>query len=271
MSTTPYAWFGMTCNPFLKQYIPAVDCFQSRDFKEMTGALDQAKDARGIAVFTSKPGNGKTCTLKAFEQGLNPNLYRMDYICLSTVSIAEFYRQLCDVLGLPPKGGKPGMFKAIKEQILYLYKEKRQPLILTIDEAQYLNTAILNDLKMLMNYDYDSINCFTLILCGESYLNNTLRKPVHEALRQRITVHYEFQGLSDEEVPAYVRHKIHFAGGSDQIINEAAMSALNSMSQNNPRVIDNIMNDALTISMQSGKHVIDADIILAAVNHQSFA
>ena len=161
--------------------------------------------------------------------------------------------------------------------ILHLYfshamtKEKRQPLILTIDEAQYLNTAILNDLKMLMNYDYDSINCFTLILCGESYLNNTLRKPVHEALRQRITVHYEFQGLSDEEVPAYVRHKIHFAGGSDQIINEAAMSALNSMSQNNPRVIDNIMNDALTISMQSGKHVIDADIILAAVNHQSFA
>ena len=69
MSTTPYAWFGMTCNPFLKQYIPAVDCFQSRDFKEMTGALDQAKDARGIAVFTSKPGNGKTCTLKAFKAG----------------------------------------------------------------------------------------------------------------------------------------------------------------------------------------------------------
>ena len=124
---------------------------------------------------------------------------------------------------------------------------------------------------MLMNYEYDSLNCFTLILCGESYLNSTLRKPVHEALRQRITIHYEFQGLSDEVVPAYVRHKIRAAGGSEQIINEAAMSALNSMSQNNPRVIDNIMSDALTIAMQTDKHTIDADVILAAVNHQSFA
>ena len=265
------SFFGLTCNPFTKQGVSTKDFFPSNDFKEMHGALNQAKDVRGIAVFTSPPGSGKTFVIRVFSQELNPNLFQMAYICLSTVSIAEFYKQLCSSLGIPAKGGKPGMFKSIQEQIWYLYKEKRQPLILIIDEAQYLNTAILNDLKMLMNYEYDSLNCFTLILCGESYLNNTLRKPVHEALRQRITVHYEFQGLSDEEVPAYVRHKIRTVGGSEQIINEAAMSALNSMSQHNPRIIDNIMSDALTIAMQAGKHTIDSDVILAAVNHQSFA
>ena len=268
---TIQSFFGLTCNPFTKQGVSTKDYFPSNDFREMHGALDDAKDVRGIAVFTSPPGSGKTFVVRAFVQELNPNLYQVAYICLSTVSITEFYKQLCSVLGVPEKGGKPGMFKAIQEQIWYLYKEKRQPLILIVDEAQYLNTAILNDLKMLMNYEYDSLNCFTLILCGESYLNSTLRKPVHEALRQRITVHYEFQGLSDEEVPAYVRHKILTAGGSEQIINEAAMSALNSMSQNNPRVIDNIMSDALTIARQAGKHTIDADVILSAVNHQALA
>ena len=75
------------------------------------------------------------------------------------------------------KGNKPGMFDAIQGQVFHLYKEKRQPLLLAVDEAQYLSTAILNDIKMLMNYRYDSVNCFTLILCGEPYLNNTLRKP----------------------------------------------------------------------------------------------
>lgn len=265
------SFFGLTCNPFSKQGVSVKQFFPSHDFDEMHGALGQAKDVRGIAVFTSAPGAGKTFVIRSFAQGLNPNLYHMAYVCLSTVSVAEFYKQLCEVLGIPPKGGKPAMFRAIQDQIWYLYKEKRQPLILVIDEAQYLNTAILNDLKMLMNYDYDSLNCFTLILCGESYLNSTLRKPVHEALRQRITVHYEFQGLSDEEVPAYVRHKIRTAGGSEQMISEAAMSALNSMSQHNPRVIDNIMSDAMTIAMQAGKHTIDADVILAAVNHQALA
>ena len=269
--TSILSFFGLRTNPFTKQGMSTKDFFPSNDFKEMHGALGRVKDARGIAVFTSPPGSGKTFVIRVFSKELNPNLHQMVYICLSTVSIAEFYKQLCNALGIPSKGGKPGMFKAIQEQIWYLYKEKRQPLILIIDEAQYLNTAILNDLKMLMNYDYDSLNCFTLILCGESYLNSTLRKPVHEALRQRITIHYEFQGLSDQEVPAYVRHKLRSAGGSEQIINEAAMAALNSMSQNNPRVIDNIMSDALTIAMQAEKHTIDADVILAAVNHQSFS
>ena len=90
------------------------------------------------------------------------------------------------------------MFEAIQKQLYYLFKEKRQPLILAIDEAQYLSTGILNDIKILMNHDYDSLNCFTLILCGEPHLNHILMKPVHEALRQRIVVHYNYGGLSDK-------------------------------------------------------------------------
>ena len=180
----------------------------------MLSRLDYLKDTRGIGLFTARPGMGKSFGLRCFAKGLNPNLYHMEYLCLSTVSVMEFYRQLCCVLGVEPKGGKPGMFQAIQEQILYLYQQKKQPLLLAVDEAQYLSTGILEDIKMLMNYGYDSLNCFTLILCGEPHLNNTLRKPVHEALRQRITVHYNFSGLSDSEVVQYVLHKISCAGGS---------------------------------------------------------
>ena len=140
-------------------------------------------------------------------------MYHMEYICLSTVSVSDFYKEFCQVLGVSDKGGKTGMFRFIQDQIYYLYKEKRQPLLLAIDEAQYLNTGILNDIKMLMNYGYDSLNCFTLILCGESYLQDTLRKPVHEALNQRITIRYNYEGLSDSEVPelsalVFVRGKV---------------------------------------------------------------
>ena len=96
------SFFGLTCNPFSKQGVSAKDFVPSRDFQEMHGALDQAKDVRGIAVFTSPPGAGKTFALRVFSQELNPNLYNIAYICLSTVSIAEFYKQFCGVLGIPP-------------------------------------------------------------------------------------------------------------------------------------------------------------------------
>ena len=263
------SFYGLSSNPFDKQQLREQDCFRSRDFKEMIDRLNRLKDIRGIGLFTARPGMGKSYALRCFAKDLNPNQYHMEYICLSTISVADFYKQFCDVLGVSDKGGKTRMFDAIKEQILYLYRDKRQPLLLAIDEAQYLNTGILTDLKMLMNFGFDSLNCFTLILCGETHFNDTIRKPIHEALRQRITVHYNFQGLGDDEVAEYVLHKIRIAGGSKDIISDSALSAIHGYAQGNPRLIDNIMSDALTIGEQRRQNVIDEETILGAVNNQN--
>ena len=122
--------YALAFNPFDKQQLPEKDCFRSRDFNEMTSRLDYLKDTRGIGLFTASPGMGKTYALRCFSKSLNPNLYHMEYICLSTVSVAEFYKQLCAILGVSSKGGKPGMFRAIQDQVWYLYHEKRQPLLL---------------------------------------------------------------------------------------------------------------------------------------------
>ena len=262
-------FYGLSCNPFDKQSQKVRDSFQSEDQKAMMNRLSYLKDVRGIGVFTAAPGMGKSFCLRCFEDSLNENLYDMHYICLSTVSVGEFYKLLCEEFGLEAKGGKTIMFKAIQDRITYLYKEKKQPLILAIDEAQYLGTPILKDLKMLMNFSFDSINCFTLILSGEPYLNNTLEKPIHEALRQRITVHYAFRGLQPEEISSYIRHKLRLAGGADTIIGEDALSALTGYCHGNPRIIDNVMSDALILGAQLGRSCIDSEVILNAVNEQA--
>ena len=137
------SFYGLTSNPFDKQQFSENDCFRSNDFEQMTARLNFLKETRGIGVFTARPGMGKSYALRCFAKSLNPNMYHMEYICLSTVSVSEFYKQFCRVLGVNDKGGKTGMFQSIQEQIYYLYKEKRQPLLLAVDEAQYLNTGIL--------------------------------------------------------------------------------------------------------------------------------
>ena len=88
-------------------------------------------------------------------------------------------------------------------------------------------------------------------------------------MKQRITVHYNYSGLKDSEVAAYILHKIERAGGSRTIIDEAALSAVHSFAQGNPRLIDNLMTDAIAFGSQLGKHTIDADVILAAVDNQN--
>ena len=262
------SYYSLAFNPFDKQQVKENDAFVSKDYTEMTSRLNYLKDTRGIGVFTSSPGRGKSFCLRCFAKSLNPNLYHMEYIPLSTITVAEFYKELCTILGVSDKGGKPGRFRSVQEHIYYLYHEKRQPLLLAIDEAQFLSTSILNDIKMLMNQKYDSVNCFTLILSGEPYLNNTLEKPIHEALRQRITVHYAFQGLQPDEITSYIRHKLRLAGGANTLIGKDALSALTGYCHGNPRIIDNVMSDALILGAQLGRSCIDSEVILAAVNEQ---
>jgi hypothetical protein len=90
-----------------------------------------------------------------------------------------------------------------------------------------------------------------------------------EALRQRITVHYAYKGLSPDEIPAYIRHKIRLAGGSYTMIGEDALSALTGYCHGNSRVIDNVMSDALVLGAELGRSCIDSEVILAAVNEQA--
>ena len=140
-------YYRLRYNPFSKESVTTQNAYRSRDFKEMDFRLNTLSETRGIGLFTAPPGAGKTLALRCFMDGLNPNLFKPHYIPLSTVSVAEFYKQWCDLLGVDTRGGKPRMLRNMKEQMLNMYKAKRQPLFLVLDEAQYLSTAILNDLK----------------------------------------------------------------------------------------------------------------------------
>ena len=263
------AFYGLSHNPFDKQLLKESDSFLSKDHKAMLDRLQYLKKVRGVGVFTASPGMGKSYALRCFAKSLSENLFQMEYICLSTISVTEFYKQFCSKLGLDFNGGKSTMFRALQERIFYLHKDKRKSLILAIDEAQYLNSAILKDLKMLMNQQYDSLNCFTVILAGEPHLNHTLEKPIHEALKQRISTHYNFNGLDDSEVSSYIKHKLACAGGAYSIIDQAAINSIHCYARGNPRLIDNVMSYALDLGVQMNKSTIDCDVIMPAVEAQS--
>jgi type II secretory pathway predicted ATPase ExeA len=260
-------YYGFSKNPFDKQCLSEKDAFLSKDHKETTDRLAYLKNIRGIGLFTASPGFGKTFSLRCFAKALDRNLHEVAYVSLSTVSVMEFYRQFCAALGIDAPYGKPAMFKAIQDRLFYLFKEKRKPFLLILDEAHELSTTILTDLKMIMNHDYDSVNCFTLVLAGEPHLNHTLQKPVHEALRQRVVIHYGFSGLSDAETEQYVLHKFRIAGAAESILGEGTLPAIIGYAHGCPRLLDNLMNEALLLGAQLERPSLDTEIIMAAANN----
>ena len=260
-------YYAFSKNPFDKHFLSEKDAFNSKDHKEATSRLSYLKNIRGIGVLTSAPGFGKTYALRCFAKTLDRNLHEIVYLCLSTVSRTEFYRQFCSALGIDAPHGKPAMFRAIQDRLLHLFKEKKKPFILILDEAHELSAVILKDLKMIMNHEFDSINCFTLVLAGEPHLNHILEKPIHEALRQRVAVHYSFSGLSDNETEQYLLHKLHIAGAAKSILGEGTLPAIIGYARGCPRLLDNLMNEALMLGAQLEKTALDAEVVMAAVNN----
>jgi len=264
-------YYGFSRNPFDKQSLTVKDAFKSRDHTEMMSRLAFLNNIRGIGLFTASPGFGKSYTLECHATGLDRNLNEFAYVCLSTVNVTEFYRMFCVALGIEVRHGKQAMFRAIQDRIYHLYKEKKKPFTLIFDEAHEISDTILKDLKMLMNYNYDSLNCCTIVLAGEPHLNRTLEKAVHEALRQRIVIHYGFSGLSDDETEQYLLHKLRVAGAAESILGEGTLSAIVSYAKGCPRLLDNLMNEALMLGAQLEKTSLDTDTIMAAANNLALA
>ena len=181
------SFYGLEFNPFDKD-INSKHAYLTNDLKIMNNRLEFLKEHPSIALFTGNAGMGKTFAIRSFIDSLNPNLFKCIYISMSSTTVMDFYRQLCFGLGLIPTHRKSDMFKQIQECIINLVKNKKIKVIICLDEAQYLKTDILNDLKMLMNFEMDSKNYFTLILSGQPILNDLLNRNVQIVMSMRLFV-----------------------------------------------------------------------------------
>jgi type II secretory pathway predicted ATPase ExeA len=218
-------YWEMKFNPFTGSSADNY-CFESDDFKQATARLKHLCEIKGFGLFTGNSGTGKTFTIKTSVEALNPGLYKVFYAPLSSVTVLEFYRGIAIGLGIEPPHKKIDLFNVIQERIISLAKDKRITPVIVCDEAQYLNAKILNDLKIILNFDMDSEKHAVVILSGLTVLATTLSMGAHEALAQRIPINYTFTGLSQNEMAEYIASKLKNCGVSQTIFPDNAIEAL---------------------------------------------
>lgn len=264
-----YEYYGLKFDPFTKNAMLGHQSFKSRDFYNAMDQLKAGTERNGVVLLTAIPGLGKSHTIDRFLASLDTSKYYSAYVCPAFVSPLDFYRMIAQALGLDSTGNKQRLITRIKAHILACYKRGRS-LVLIIDEAQDLKMTILAELHIFLNFERDSIDACTLILTGNPSLNETIETIEKlEALKQRITNHYDYIGLSDDEIPLYLKHKLEFAGGTNLIIDDSAIHILEPASRGISRIIDHIMTAALAYGAQTNKSSIDAETMQFAIDSQS--
>ena len=256
--------YGLEFNPFLKNSREIL--VDTNERRETLFRLDYLAKTKGFGLLTGGAGRGKTTVIRTWAAGLNPSLYKIIYTSLSTLTANDFYRNLAQELGAQPSFRKPDNFRTIQEEIARLSLEKRKTPVIIIDEANYINNAILNDLKILFNFEMDSRDRAAVLLAGLPKLNSTLRLAIHEPLYQRLVMNYNLEGLSKEEGRSYIHEKLKGAGCNQTVFHEAAVEAILNAADGTARIINKLCNAGLLIGDSSKSEIITADIAMQAIN-----
>lgn len=256
--------FGMEENPFLKNSKEIL--FEADEFKEAQTRLNYLQTTKGFGILTGSAGKGKTTAIRVWTRGLNPSLYKVVYSSLSTLTVTEFYRNLASGLGLMPRYRKPDNFRLIQDEITRYAVEKRITPVIIIDEANHISNGILNDLKILFNFDMDSRDRAIILLAGLPQLNYTLNLGIHEPLRQRITMNYNMEGLSKDESKRYIQTKLLGVHCTQQVFDENALEAIANAANGIPRLLNKLANSCLMIANARSLDRVDSDIVMQTVN-----
>lgn len=138
--------------------------------------------------------------------------------------------------------------------------------MLIIDEAQFLRTDVLDDLRLLTNYSMDSEHRLCLLLVGLTELRRRLAMTVHESLTQRLVVRHHLGGLQRGELDDYLAHRLHLAGCELPLFEPPAAEALFQASRGLPRQINRIAHYALSACALDNARSVTAEHLQNAVD-----
>lgn len=259
-----YSRFGLEHDPFLKN---SKDVFiENAEAREVLKRLEYLQSSNGFGILTGEPGLGKTTCVRNWANSLNRSLFKVVYSSLSTLTVKEFYAHLSRQMGIEPGYYKSENFKKLQDEILRLALDKRITPVIIIDEANHINTGILNDLKMIFNFDMDSRDRAIVLLVGQRQINSTLSLNTFEALRQRIVMNYNMEGLSKKDGREYIIKKLESAGCTSQVFDEPAIEAILNNSFGKPRVINRLCTASMIIADSHEENLVSADIAMKAFN-----
>ena len=152
-------------------------------------------------------------------------------------------------------------------EVLAEQSRSGKPLVVVIDEAQNLDDAVLELVRMLSNFETSREKLIQIILCGQPQLAEKLASPELVQLRQRVSIVARLKSLSPKETALYIDHRMRTAGYSAEkpLFTGAALALIAHRSEGIPRNINNLCFNALSLGCALQRETIDCDIVREVV------
>ena len=218
----------------------------------------------GFILITGEVGSGKTTLIRHLIQRLDHDL-TVGLISNTSPTFGELLQWVLLAFGLDHKGkDSVDLHQAFTDFLIREYAAGRRVLLI-VDEAQNLEMRRLEELRVLSNINAGKDLLLQMVLVGQPELRELLRSPALRQLAQRIAVDYHLDVLGPEEAHAYVRHRLTVAGGSPDLIDDAAIEFAHGRTGGVPRLMNSLCDTALVYGFAEQRPRIDAELMAQVV------
>jgi general secretion pathway protein A len=207
----------------------------------------------GFVQLTGEVGTGKTTLCRYLLEHLPDNV-DVALILNPTVNRLELLATICDELRIPYPAGTESpkvLVDALYAHMLVAYARGRRTVVI-VDEAQHLSFEVLEQMRLLTNFETATAKLLQIILVGQPELIERLSHTEVRQVAQRVTARYDLTPLDERNTHAYVLHRLAMAGQSATVFDEAALRAVHHATSGIPRRI-NILCDRALLGAYAGR------------------
>ena len=241
--------------------------FDSRTHKKAMAYLGYGlAQGEGFIVVTGEIGAGKS-TLVVHLMA-NVDRARLNAISLVSTQVEgdDMLRLVAQGLGVDTRAVEKARLLDAVEQRLEEEMRAGKRTLLIVDEAQNLPVSALEELRMLSNFQCGGRALIQTVLLGQPEFRDRLAGPGLEQLRQRVIATHHLDAMGEDEVSAYIRHRltrVDWQGVPD--FDADAFAAIHRHSGGIPRRVNQLAHRLMLHAAIEGAETIGAAIVEAVV------
>lgn len=269
-----YTLLGLDKEPFSTS--PDPDFFyQSQEHQAaLTRLMIEIRLRRGLSVILGDVGTGKTTLSRKLFQMLRAREDMLFFMILDPTYDSEevFLESLVRTFHIQMEKPHPSLLDYKEALKTYLFQkgiQENKTVILLVDEAQKLNQASLEVLRVLLNYETNEFKLLQLVLLAQLELLPKIREMKN--LMDRISMKYIINPLDDAETKEMIGFRIRQAGyqSPSPLFKDEAIVEIYQQTQGYPRRIAMVCHNALKHLVMESKPIVDKDLVRRVVAEQT--
>lgn len=244
--------------PDTKFYFPSDSIEQARQT-----VVRAVLRAEGPCLVLGGAGLGKTM----LGQVIADDVYgRFDLVKLHASGLCSRRALLQSILfelQMPYRGLSEGELRmSIMDRLTPSPETAPNGILLIVDEAHTLSPKLLEELRLITNFARNGQPRARLVLIGNMRLEDTFAHPQLDSFNQRLAARCYLQPMTREQTMEFVRHQLRAVQiEPGTLVTNDALRTLYAASEGVPRLVNQVMDHALVLSITSGQCPISAALI----------